>query len=57
MEWQTADWFFILIFVAFVAAIVFGFVRKGRGDRGSAESQRPSGAGEDQETPGPRISM
>ncbi len=55
MEWQTTDWFFVLIFLAFIA---MHFVdHSGPGSHDRADSQPPSAKGQEGEGQGPVINM
>lgn len=58
MEWQMADWFFVVIVLVFVAMYFVGPGRHGA-RRGNAKSDgRPPGAeGEEHERHGPTINM
>jgi len=43
MEWLTANWFWVLIFIAFIAMHLFGHGgHSGHGRHGGRDRQRPS---------------
>jgi hypothetical protein len=58
MAWQTADWFFVVIFLVFVAML---FIRRSthgpRGNDGGADGQPPNAGTKDYERHGPTLNM
>jgi hypothetical protein len=58
MEWQTADWFFVVIFLIFIAMLFVGRGARGaRGKDGGTDGQRRSDGEKGNERQGPRINM
>lgn len=57
MGWQTADWFFLLIFALLIAAVGFGYYRRrGRVGLLGAGDQRPKSADKNGRS-GPKINI
>ena len=53
MEWLTANWFWLVIFIAFVAMHMFGHGGHGsHGDHGKGDGQRSKDEGEKGEAQG-----
>jgi hypothetical protein len=50
MAWVTANWFWVLIFIAFIAMHLFG--HGGHGGHGGGSHQRRSDETDKDETPG-----
>ena len=55
MGWQSVDWFFVAVFLAFIAMLFVN--RQGSGASGGTAGQRPSSGRHDDERPGPTINM
>jgi hypothetical protein len=53
MEWFTANWFWVVVFVAFVAMHLFG--HGGHSGHGEGDRQRSKDDGDTDDAPGRRV--